>query len=79
MAPIIFISVQIFNHMGNYVEGGILSTETLAKSNEKVTCFIDQYSEYEIPGSGGKKVILYFIILSTILFKKLYQSERDDV
>ena len=54
--------------MGNYVEGGILSTETLAKSNEKVTCFIDQYSEYEIPGSGGKKVILYFIILSTILF-----------
>ena len=57
-----FISVQFFNHMGNYVEGGILSNETLAISNDKVYCIIDQYSEYEIPGLGGKKVILYYII-----------------
>ena len=53
---IILISVQFFDHMGNFVEGGILSNETLTKSNERVVCFIEQYNEYEIPGLGGQKV-----------------------
>ena len=33
---IILISVQFFDHMGNFVEGGILSNETLTISNERV-------------------------------------------